>query len=316
MNKKTLWFVIAVLACLGIARILYTADKKVAIMWSGHSGRAERVLEGFMEEMSRSAPNLRLIISRDIRPMEEAEKRFKEFEATVDGIVFLRSNGAKFLARANPKIPCFFGACNNPVELGVVKSLSEPEGKLTGETYFIPFEKCFEVIQQMFPQAKRIGYLGEKGHSGTPIEQRDISQECSRRHLEYHEVIADSVRDLVTKLENLVPQVDLILLGNESLIFDHVIDIVAVANKTKTPLFGFMDKVVQRGAVAGLVTHDQTEGAMLAESVVDVVVKGKPVSQVPVKTCAMPIIMVNRGMAEFLGISVPSSLLPRVTWVE
>ena len=104
--------------------------------------------------------------------MEEGAALFKEFEASKSGIVFLRSNGAGFLGKASPRIPCFIGGCNDPRALGAVNNPSAPEGNITGVTYYIPFAKRFDTIMKLFPNIKTVGVLLEKGHPGTPIEQR------------------------------------------------------------------------------------------------------------------------------------------------
>ena len=156
----------AVLAGAGTA----DAAKYVAIIWEGKSEMTNRTAMGFLAKVRTLAPDLEVKQYRQLKNMQEAEEAFRESEKTMDGIVFLRSSGAQFLAKNDPKVPSFVGGCNNPAELGVVKNLNAPEGKITGVTYFIPYEKRFEIIKSLFPSASRVGILVEQGHPSGLID--------------------------------------------------------------------------------------------------------------------------------------------------
>jgi putative tryptophan/tyrosine transport system substrate-binding protein len=92
-----------------------------------------------------------------------------------------------------------------------------------------------------------------------------------------------------------------------------VISLLPIANAAKTPIFSYADKPVKSGAVAGIAANDTKLGAMLAESVVDVVVRGKPISQVPVKMDPNPKLTINEGMMRSLGLQFPESVLKTAT---
>jgi ABC-type uncharacterized transport system substrate-binding protein len=55
---------------------------------------------------------------------------------------------------------------------------------------------------------------------------------------------------------------------------------------------------------------------MLADSVVDVVVKGKPVSQVPVKTDPKPQLFINEAESQFFGLKLTPDVLRDATIVR
>ena len=70
------------------------------------------------------------------------------------------------------------------------------------------------------------------------------------------------------------------------------------------------------GAVAALAARDEYLGEQLADSVVDVVVKGKPVSQVPVKMDPNPPLFVNEHMMTMLELRFPASVMKTAEKVE
>ena len=67
---------------------------------------------------------------------------------------------------------------------------------------------------------------------------------------------------------------------------------------------------------AGVAADDTKLGAMLAESVVDVIIKGKPISAVPVKMDPDPKITINENMMKGLDLKFPEAILQKAQMVR
>jgi putative tryptophan/tyrosine transport system substrate-binding protein len=290
--------------------------KKIAVIWEGKSAMTDAVALGFMSRIKKVAPEIDVKLYRNLKDMNEAENIYRDSEKTMDGIVFLRSSGAEFLAKEKPRIPSFVGGCNNPAELGAIRNLNAPEGMITGVTYFIPYEKRFQIIKSLFPGIKSVALLAEKGHPGTPIDQQGTQEQCKLLGIGYHEVIAGNLKELVDGAGNLAGKVDLFIISGTRLAMDNVVSLLPVANRTNTPMFSYADRPVKAGAVVGLAADDTKLGSMLADSVADVVVRGKPISQVPVKMDPAPKINVNKAMMSSLGLKFPDAILKEAVIIE
>ncbi len=317
--KKLFWLSamgLVLSAVVGIFGTATAAEKEIAVIWEGKSRMTTNVAMGLLPGLRQLAPDLKVTLYRELKDIQAAGKIFRDVEPKVDGIVFLRSSGAEFLASADPKVPCFVGGCNNPQELGTIKNLNAPEGKITGVTYFIPYEKRFEIIKSLFPNTKRIGLLLEKGHPSGPIEQRGTREQCDRLGITYNEVVASNLKELLDGTRPLLASVDLIIVGNARLVMDNFVNLLPILNQVKMPTFSFAEEPVKSGAVAGVAADDAKLGRLLAESVVEVVVKGKPVSQVPVKTDPDPRISINETMMNSLGLKFPDALLKKAELVR
>jgi putative ABC transport system substrate-binding protein len=302
--------IVTVMMC-SIATATHAEDPTVGVMWVGKSAMTKRVMLGFSREMKDIAPSVKVIRKIELPSMTEGRDEFFSLEKTVDGVVFLRSNGAKFLGSLNrpTSVPCFVGGCNNPVYLGAVRSLQAPEGTVTGVTYFIPYKQRFDVIASLFPNIKSVVLLTEKGHPGTPIDRRGTQAQCKALGIAYHEVEASNSNELLEGLKQVVNKVDLVILSSTALALDTATALLMVTNPAKKPMFSFSEKPANFAAVAALTARDEYLGRLLAKSVVDVVVNGKPVSQVPVKIDPEPRLVVNKKMMNALGLSFPSELL-------
>lgn len=289
--------------------------KEIAVIWDTKSAMVTNLVMGFLPAIREIAPDLKVTVYRELKDMDEAKRTFHDCESTVDGIVLLRSSGAEYLSKVDPKVPCFIGACNNPSELGVIKNLKTPEGKVTGVTYFIPYEERLNIIKSLFPNIKSVALLVEKGHPSGPIEQAGTRSECEKRGIAYKEVVAANLPELLQKTKDL-GKVDLYIITNTRLVMDNIVNLLPIANPSKTPMFSYADKPVKSGAVAGVAADDTKLGAMLAESVVDVIIKGKPISAVPVKMDPAPRISINENMMKGLELKFPDSILERAQMIR
>jgi len=295
---------------------VFAQAKKVTVLWEGKSAMTDAVALGFLSQMKQLAPNVEIKLYRNLKDIQEAEKIYRESEKNSDAIVFLRSSGAEFLAKEKPAIPTFVGGCNNPAELGTIQNLNAPEGKITGVTYFIPYDKRFQIIKTLFPGVKSVALLAEKGHPATPIDQQGTRDQCKALGLTYNEVIASNLKELVEGAKNLAGKVDLFIISGTRLAMDNVVSLLPIVNASNTPIFSYADRPVKSGAVVGLAAGDVKLGRMLAESLVDVLVQGKPVSAVPVKMDPSPRININKAMMGSLGLKFPDAVLKEAVIVE
>ncbi len=81
-------------------------------------------------------------------------------------------------------------------------------------------------------------------------------------------------------------------------------------------MFSFAEAPVRSAAVAGMAADDLKLGVLLAESVVDVLITGKPISQVPVKMDPDPKICINESMMKGLGLKFPDAILKKAELVR
>lgn len=318
MKTTIIWLFAAVIvvAALTLPAPVGAAEKKVAVMWEGKSGMQKRIQSGFHERMRQIAPDVGITSRREIKGFERAEKIFREFAQTHDAVIFQRSSGAEFLAKADPKIPCFVAGCNNPKLLGVIQNLDAPEGVITGVTYFIPYEKRVNAIKSLFPQVKSVALLLEKGHPIVSIERNGTRSACERLGLAYHEVVASNSDEMVRGTEALAKKVDLFIISNTRLAIDNSPALVAVQNRSKIPFFSYPGGKARYGVLAEMAADDVKLGRMLADSVVDVVVEGKAISQVPVKMDPDPKLVINKTALNNLGIKIPDDMRSRAEFVE
>ena len=219
MRKSRMVLIISLLA-LCLASPVLAKPLNLGVAWVGKSGMADRVLAGFQAQLKEVAPEAKLEISPNMASMDEMAKVVAKFQTGKDGMVILRSNGAKWLAGNQPQIPTFIGGCNNPAELGAVKDLQAPEGKITGVTYFLPAETQFESFKAILPGMKKIMLLMEKGHPSSAIDEEGTKAACAKFGVEYSGNLSSTKEEILAAVKANSGKVSAFIIGNQGLILD------------------------------------------------------------------------------------------------
>ena len=218
----------------------------------------------------------------------------------------MRSTGAKYLGQNKLSIPGFFGACNDPVELGVLKNASAPEENCSGVTYAIPYRVQFELLVRVLPQMKSVLLLVQDGHPTSLLNQQGTKAACEQYKIEYNDKACKTKDDAIAVAKEAEAKGVVVILGSQALLIDNG---GVIASSAKIPVISYTEKPVMDGALCGLVADDIKLGGMLAESVVNVLINEKAIQETLVKTDTKPQLLINTVTAKRLGLDIPFELL-------
>lgn len=305
--------VMALSICVVAAPVM--AEKlSIGIAWIGKSGMAKRVEKGLMETLSLKAPNIEVESKKALPNLKALDKTAKRFQKEKTAMIILRSSGAKYLGKNPPSIPSFIGACNDPVLLGVISDRHAPEGKVTGVTYALPHKTQLESFKQIHPTMQSLLLLYQKNHPGSHIDRQNTRKACEKMGLKYQERGCRVLQDVLNIIKQTHNNVDAIIIGNQGMLIDNALEITTKAGMT--PVFAYTRRPVYDGALAGISANDIRLGRMLGESVIDVLINGKAIRDVPIKTDDKPRIYVNIDTADRMDLQMSYDFLNTVEIVR
>ncbi|MEW6536609.1 MAG: ABC transporter substrate binding protein [Candidatus Auribacterota bacterium] len=313
--RKLFGLTLAVAAVTGfIAGTAWTEDIQVGVTYFGKSGMSERVLSGMKDKLNEIAPAIKVEYQEALENEEAFAAVVDRFQKEKAGMVIMRSGGAEWLAKNPPSIPTFIGACNHPAQLGAVKNLEAPEGNITGVTYFLPRETQFEIFKLLISDMDSLFLLTEEGHPSSDIDEAETKALCTKMGLKYNGKKCSSVDDVLAAIDANKDSVSVFIIGSQNLLMENTDKFTA---KYPDEIFlAYSSEPVKSGALGGFVADDYKLGVFLAQSMADVLVNGKQVSEVPVKVDPDPKFFVNVKVAERLGISIPYEILEAATVIE
>ena len=211
------------------------------------------------------------------------------------------------------ELPVVFIATNDPVGLGIVKSLAHPGGNLTG---FMLYEvsvagKLVELLKEMVPHLARVALLyNPTNTSAMPywrlIQSIANSNGISPVSFPVHD--AASIEHAIVAFAH-EPNGGVVLPTDVATTTYREL-IVALAARHRLPVVYSFRSIVASG---GLISYgpDTSDLFLRAASYVDRILKGEKPSDLPVQAPTKFTLAVNLRTAKALALTMPTSILLR-----
>ncbi len=236
-----------------------------------------------------------------------------ELVARKPELIYAPPSAAAVAARqATLTIPIVFATDTDPVGSGLVSSLARPGGNVTGVVRVIDSlaPKLIELLSEIQPRAKRIGYLGDANDPRSKIDRAALLPVAAARGLTIIVGEASQPAQLAAAVNGLIAQrVEVIVTGAVGT-FNMRESLIALASAHRVPVVGHRAQFADAGALFAY-------GASLADQLrrsaylVDKILKGAKPADIPVEQPTLFELVINLKTAKALGVTVPRSVLLR-----
>jgi len=215
---------------------------------------------------------------------------------------------AKAATRA---IPIVFYVGTDPVQIGLVASLSRPGGNATGISSLSTelAGKRLELLHKLLPQATRFGLLINPANRSSESVTADVRAAAARLGWHIKVVAAANSHEIDDAFATLAQQrIDALLVGPDSLVTTRRVQLAVLAAHHRLPtMYPWRDPV----EVGGLVSYGADVRDLSRQTGIYVgrVLKGDKPADLPVVQSTKFELIVNLQTAKALGITIPPTLL-------
>ena len=230
-------------------------------------------------------------------------------------VIIAPTTPSVLVAKAITKtIPIVFFTAGDPVDLGLVATLSRPDSNLTGATT-LTLEvgpKWLQLLHEMVPAATSLALLiNPTSPNLAETQSRDLQTAARSRGLQLHVLQASTDQDFEGAFAR-ARQFGAggVVISSDSFFFSRSAQLAGLAFRHAVPtVFGFREFV----AAGGLMSY----GGSLTESFRWVgvytgrILKGEKLANLPVQQSTKIELFINLKTAEALGLEVPPTLLTR-----
>jgi ABC-type uncharacterized transport system substrate-binding protein len=212
---------------------------------------------------------------------------------------------------ASSTIPIVFTAGTDPVALGLVGSLSRPNGNLTGVSNYVSAlgEKRVELIHQLVPTAAALGMLVNPTFPDSEQQANDVAKAASSFGLRFHVVNASTESEITGAFATLVQiRANALLVAADALLQSHRDQIISHAARHAMPvLYPWREAVV----AGGLMSYGPNlgDGYRQAGIYVGRILKGVKPADLPVVQPTKFDFLVNLKTLKALNLTIPPTLL-------
>ncbi len=228
----------------------------------------------------------------------------------VDVIVALFTSATVAAKRATKDIPIVMVGPGDPVASGLVASLEQPGGNVTGTTSMASdlAGKCVEHLRQMLPGATRLAALLDANSAFTEPFLREMQRVGQANSMAIETFQVRGYKEIDTAFATMAQKRPDALIVQPSLPSRYVAEL---ALKNKLPSASTFRVFAEDG---GLMSYWVEENELFGRSarLVAEVLKGRKPAEIPVEPATKFELVLNRPTAKALGLTLPQAFLDNV----
>ena len=228
----------------------------------------------------------------------------------VDVILAGGSVVVEAVRHATSHIPIIAAGVGDLVELGLVTSLAQPGGNLTGFVASAPqlAAKRFQIVLELKPEAKRAAVLR---HPNAKIEWAVVEEFAAANNIVVASHEARDVEELTSALTRIPESApDILVVVNDPFVFTYRKTIIDAAARFHIPaIYGFREFAEDGGLIS--YGANITDTYRRAAGYVDRIIRGAKPADLPVQLPTKFELIINLKTAKALGLEVPPTLLAR-----
>jgi putative ABC transport system substrate-binding protein len=213
---------------------------------------------------------------------------------------------------ATATIPVLFIVSEDPVRLGLVKSLARPEGNLTGINFFNSelVAKQLELLRELVPKAAAVAVLVNPASPNTfDATLRDIEPAARAMGLQIKIMRAGTGREIDAAFATLAQErPDALFVGNDAFFNSRRVQLVQLAAHHRLPAI-YSGR--EYSEIGGLISYGTNIGDAYRQVGLYAgrILKGAKPGDLPVVQSSKFELVINHQSARTLGLSVPDKLL-------
>jgi putative tryptophan/tyrosine transport system substrate-binding protein len=234
---------------------------------------------------------------------------------TVDIIITHGTPAALAAKQATTTIPIVMAIVGDPVDAGIVNSLSRPGGNVTGSAFFYRElnAKRLEMIKAALPRLTRVAVLMNPDNPTTVSALRFMEERAQALNVKLRPIGVRRLDELETAVALAKEQAEALTIMDEGLFLSHTGRIAELAMRSRLPSIGFREYVVAGGLIAyGVDIPDIWRGSMV---LVDKILKGTKPADLPIQQATRFELIINIKTAKALRLTIPQSFLLRADQV-
>jgi ABC-type uncharacterized transport system substrate-binding protein len=227
-------------------------------------------------------------------------------------VIAATSTPANVIAMTATKtIPIVFTTSSNPVELGLVASLSRPGGNVTGAvTLNVEVgPKRLQMLHEMVPTASIIAVLVNSTNATAETQSTTLHTAARTMGLQIATVSASTESDIDAAFARLAEQrAGALLVDTDAFLFSRRDQLVGLAKRYAVPTIFDRRESVEAG---GLISYggSVTDVYRLAGTYTARILNGDKPADLPVQQSTKIELVINLKTAKALGLDVPPMLL-------
>jgi putative ABC transport system substrate-binding protein len=255
-------------------------------------------------------------IAIEYRWAEGRDRRFAEIAAELVrlkvAVIVTVGSAVPAVKQATSVIPIVFAISGDPIGMGLVESLAQPGGNVTGLSSQATdlAGKRVELLREVIPGLRRLAIIANVGYPAAALDMREVETATRVLGLEAVKLEIQRAEDIAPGLDALRARADALYVCGDPLVVANRIRINILALGARLPAMYSSREYVEGG---GLMSYgpNTTDLFRRAAEYVDKILRGAKPGDIPVEQPTKFELAIHLTTAKVLGLTIPPALLAR-----
>ena len=233
-----------------------------------------------------------------------------------DAIVAISTPSAQSVVASTTSVPIVYTAVSDPLAAKLINADGTPfQDNLTGLSSQLPLEPQIDLLQQIKPNAKTIGYVYSPGEANSVALRDRLKEMLPTRGLSILDIPANRPTDIGMATRSLQGRADIIYTSMDNNVASAFEAMTQAANELKMPIVASDEFSVQRGATAALGVNDYDFGRKTGKMVYRIL-NGEAVSTIKPEIMNDLTLYVSPKHAKAQGVSLSAEIMKNAVDVD
>jgi putative ABC transport system substrate-binding protein len=227
-------------------------------------------------------------------------------------VIVTYGSAAAVLQQVTTTIPIVLAVAFDPVSAGLVASLAQPGGNVTGVSIQQPelIGKRLELLREVIPQLHRLAIMANAGYAVPALEAEKTKATAQTLGLEAARLEIWRPQDIAPAFEAIRGKADALYVVSDAFIASNRTLITTLALSARLPTILSYGDYVEAG---GLMSYGPNYANLFrqAADMVDKILHGTKPSDISVEQPSKFELVINLGTARAIGLTMPSTVLAR-----
>lgn len=225
-----------------------------------------------------------------------------------DLIIAIATPSAQIALGETTDTPIVFSAVTDPIDAGLVTSMTEPGGNITGTSDAVSASKIMELAKQLTPGMKTVGALYCTSEANSLAVIKELKEYAKKNDLTIVDAPVMNASEIKDAASSLVGKVDAVFSPIDNVIANAMPASTQVLDEAKLPFYVSADSMVMDGGFATYGINYVSLGTETGKMVTEIL-KGANPGVLDVKTINDVKIYINTDVAKRIGVDIPQNIL-------
>lgn len=293
-----------------------TESVKIGIIKFVEHPSLDAARDGFVKELDARGINYELdetSANGDISLIPTLAQKYNNDE--IDLIYAIATPVAQGAKNAITDKPIIFSAVTDPVGAGLVDSIEVPGGNVTGVSDYVNASDQVNEFLTLYPEIKTFGTLYNTSEQNSQVQVDELKKILEEKGLSLEVIGINNINDIPQGISALAPKIDAYFALTDNMIASAAPIVAENLIKNNIPSLSSEEGQVKNGLLMSEGVSYEEQGVQAAD-IATRIINGEEPKDIPVEYYKNSKKLVNKRMADALGIDLNNEIFANAEIVE